>query len=119
MEFQLAGCSNLRQARGDLYEQFRIQKATVGTSEVQIFIRRNSGSFALCYREAFRRYASPTKACLAFSMGLMMCQIKISSRKNSRMIFNWRAAVRNHWFLMPDRSNSQFARMTYSKPVLG
>ena len=30
------GCSNLREARRDLYEQFRIQKVTVGTSEVQV-----------------------------------------------------------------------------------
>ena len=53
--FLLTGWSNLRQACGDSYEQFRIQKTIVGTSEVQIFIRRNSGRFALCYREAFRR----------------------------------------------------------------
>ena len=53
--FHLVEYSNLRQACGDFYEQFRIQKATAGTSEVQIFIRRNSGRFALCYREAFRR----------------------------------------------------------------
>lgn len=46
------GSSTLRQAHGNLYEKFRIQKTIVGTSEVQIFIRRNSGRFALCYRES-------------------------------------------------------------------
>ena len=40
--FHLVGCSNLRQTCGDLYEQFRIQKATADTSEVQIFYQKVS-----------------------------------------------------------------------------
>ena len=43
--FHFVRCNNQRQACGDLYEQFQIQEATVGTAEVQIFIRRNSGYF--------------------------------------------------------------------------
>ena len=45
--FHLAGCSNLRQACGDLYEQFQIQEATVGTSEVQLMSLVVAGDISL------------------------------------------------------------------------
>ena len=54
--FHLVRCSSLRQACGNVYEQFPIQKATTSTSEVRIFIHRNSIYIALRNRKTFSRW---------------------------------------------------------------
>ena len=64
--FLQATCSSLRLASGDLYEQFLIEKESIGKAEVKVFIHRNSRYIALLYPEALtlstmtRKFPSPS-----------------------------------------------------------